>query len=66
MSGITFQAIINKISSLADGGWRITFECGQDSDEMIRELTKHRGGVLQLGVVPIPDGYAENTTETAE
>lgn len=53
MIGITLSANLYKIATTVDGGWRITFDCGQDSKDQVLALSEHRTGMLQLGIVPI-------------
>lgn len=53
MKGITLQAIFNKATTTADGGWNITFSVSQDEAAQVMQLANMRDDLLQLAVVPI-------------
>lgn len=55
MDNLTFTAILNKVQTTVDGGWRISFDVSQDEAEKMTEITKHRDSALMLAVVPIKD-----------
>lgn len=52
MSETTFSAILNRITTTLDGGWRISFDVPKRESKEIMELSQMRNVVLQLGVVP--------------
>lgn len=53
MTGITLSVSIYKITTMTDGGYRIQFDCGQESTEQIKALMDHQNDLLQMGLVPI-------------
>jgi hypothetical protein len=62
VSGIAFEAIIYKISSTADGGYRLTLELGSNETEAIQGLIKELQKPCQVAIVskipyfnPTPD-----------
>lgn len=46
-------AILQRISTTADGGWRIAFDISADEAEKLATLSKYRQNLLQLAVVPV-------------
>lgn len=54
--GLTFQAIFCKATTLTDGGWRVSFDLSEDAAKEVSILTQLRGSVLQVAVIPIPEG----------
>ena len=51
MKGVTFQAILNKITTTVDGGWRVTFDVSDSDSNAMLDLAKMRETTLQLGIV---------------
>jgi hypothetical protein len=51
MSGISFNAIINKITTTIDGGWRVTFDVAQSDASQIFKLSEIRDQAVQVGVL---------------
>lgn len=49
--GITFQAILNKITTTVDGGWRVSFDVSASDSEAMLELAKLRDTTLQIGII---------------
>jgi hypothetical protein len=47
----SFLAIVYKITTLADGGWRISFDVPMTERANIMELSKMFKKIVQLGVV---------------
>jgi len=48
-----FQAILNRLTTTVDGGWKITFEIDNSETNTITELAKYKDAMLQLAIVPI-------------
>lgn len=62
LKGITFSATVYKISTLIDGGWRLTFDVPNCDTEQVNELSKRRECVFQLGLVEqFESGNREDT-----
>lgn len=59
---IQFSVILNKIASLIDGGWRVSFDANQTEIDEIMLLSKHRDIVLKLAV-EIEDDAQKNQDE---
>lgn len=53
--GITFQAILNKITTTIDGGWRVSFDVPQSESEEVMKLSEKRDQNLQVAVVTSTD-----------
>jgi hypothetical protein len=51
VSGIAFEAIIYKISSTADGGYRLTLELGSNETEAIQGLIKELQKPCQVAII---------------
>lgn len=51
--GITLQAIFNKATTTADGGWNLTFAVSQDEALRVTQIAQLRNTILQLAVVPV-------------
>ena len=51
--GLTFQAIVNKVQTLAGGGLRVTLDVPESELEACLKLAKLREQLIQIGVVPI-------------
>lgn len=45
------RAIFSKAQTTVDGGWRITFDCGETEAEKITELAKLRGEEILIAVL---------------
>lgn len=50
--GFTFGAVINRITSTVDGGWRVAFDLPDSEKQAILKLAELRDRVLQVGIVP--------------
>jgi hypothetical protein len=48
---IGIQAIFSKATTLVDGGWRLSFDLGEDMAEAAAQLSKMRGDALYLVVM---------------
>ncbi len=48
MRGISFNAIINRITTTIDGGWRISLDVPQSEIEAIMKLSSLRDESLQI------------------
>lgn len=60
--GITFNATFNKITSLVDGGIRISFDVSENELEQVLKLIKIKNSNLQIAVVTaemISDYYGQ-------
>lgn len=51
--GITFQAIFQKLTTLVDGGYRITLDVSQNEAKNLFTLSQLRTSLLQVAVLPI-------------
>jgi hypothetical protein len=51
--GVTFSAILNKITTTVDGGWRVTFDVPDSETPQMAELSKLRSSTLQIGIVDL-------------
>lgn len=60
MKGISFSAILNKITTTVDGGWSITFHVPQSETAELMKLSAHREDVLQIGVIAVLDTGPES------
>lgn len=54
MTGFEFPAILNKVSSLSNGDWRITFDVDSSHSQELVKLAKYLAEPLQIGIVPFP------------
>ena len=54
--GITFQAILYRATTMTCGGWRITLDIAESDTENVTALSKMRNQVLQVAVLPVPEG----------
>lgn len=52
VDGITFQAVLYRISTTVDGGWSITFHAPNNASGEVLKLGDVRDQVLQLAVIP--------------
>jgi hypothetical protein len=50
---ITFHALVHQLRTLPDGGWRITFDLGDNEREAVMALSEHRTGQVGVAVVPV-------------
>ena len=50
-NSVTFQATLGKISTLVDGGVRITLDLPESAGEILSELASLRGVALQVALV---------------
>jgi len=66
IEGIEFKAILNKVQSTTDGGWRITLDVSDDEAEKVLEMNKHRRDILQVAVIPIPRRFSGLREEDAQ
>ena len=58
MDGITLQAILAKVQSTTDGGWRLTFDiAGNDTDAVMKLSPLRNDTLLQVAIVPISEGF---------
>lgn len=48
MAGISFNAMINRITTTIDGGWRVTFDVPQSETQSMMELSALRDENLQI------------------
>jgi len=53
---VTFTAILNKVQTTVDGGWRITLDISQDEADQILKLSNYRHRILGIAVVPVENG----------
>ena len=53
--GITFQALLSKISTTVDGGWNITLSVGQNEVQSVMQLSELREATLAIAVIPEPE-----------
>lgn len=56
--GITFLAAFYKATSLADGGWRISFDLDENAGITAAQVAALKGQQLEIAVVPfelLPD-----------
>jgi hypothetical protein len=51
--GITLKAVLVKAQTTVDGGWRLSFDVGQDEAASVLSLTALRDNLLQLAVLPL-------------
>ena len=49
---ITFKAILAKVSTTADGGWRVTLDVAECDREAVLTLSKFRELLLAIAIVP--------------
>jgi hypothetical protein len=52
---VVFTAILNKVQTTVDGGWRITLDISQEEAENILKLSQYRNQLLGIAVVPVKD-----------
>jgi len=57
----TMVAQLYGVRSTTDGGWRITFEVGQDAVLEVNKINLMVGKMLSLGVVEVRDTELEPT-----
>jgi hypothetical protein len=53
MKGISFGAVLVRIATTIDGGWRLTLDVSQSDAEEMLKLAKLRNQSFQIGVVPL-------------
>lgn len=51
-NSIVFTAVINKATTLVDGGWRISFDLPADASLSVAQLSQYRDQVITLVVIP--------------
>lgn len=49
---VSFKAILQKATTLVDGGWRVSFDVAEDDTQAILILSQMRDTDLHVGVVP--------------
>ncbi len=49
---IAFQAILTKISTTPDGGWRLTLDVSANESQIVLLLAEFRDQILQFAAVP--------------
>jgi hypothetical protein len=54
-SGVTFQAIFAKASTLIDGSWRISFDVNPDHAVQVMQTANLKDLVLQIAIVPVEE-----------
>lgn len=64
MEAIPLSAILSKATTTVDGGWKITFDIGEDCQAQVLKLCEHKNELLQLVVVPVDysEEYGEKGT----
>ena len=55
MHEIILQAILYKLSSTIDGGWRLTFDVSQSDVEEIKKLASARDQLFQMALVEMDE-----------
>ena len=55
MKGITFTSTINRITTLVDGGWRISFDVPDSESGQVIALAQLRKTLIQVGLVAVKD-----------
>ena len=61
-SPITFVANFHKITTLVDGGWRISLDVSQTESDAILTLSKHRDTNLQCALIVVDEKLIETNT----
>lgn len=54
MKPIGIPAAFCKATTLVDGGWRISFDCGLDAAAEIAQLAQYQGQLLYVVVMETP------------
>jgi len=50
MDNLEFTAQLNKITTTVDGGWRVTFDLGDDESVKLAVLSQLRQSLLKLKI----------------
>lgn len=53
--GITFTATFGKAMTTVDGSWRLSLDLSEDSGGYMAELSKLKGVLLQVAIIPIKE-----------
>lgn len=55
---VTLQAILAKVQSTTDGGWRLTFDVSDSDTAAVMKVSPLRNDtLLQLAIIPIDEDY---------
>lgn len=52
-----FYAILNKLTTVVDGGWRITFDVSESDSEAMLELAKRRSQLFTIQITPASNHF---------
>ena len=52
ISKVELDVVLNKITTTVDGGWRITFDCGNENATLIALLAQLRDQFLTVEIKP--------------
>ena len=53
-NGVTLLAVLSKVSTTPDGGWRLTFDVSANEDEQVLGMIDLRDRLAQMALVPVP------------
>jgi len=63
---ITLHAILVRVSTTADGGWRVTLDVPQSDADQVMRLSALRDCALGVAIVPETDSQGLNREKTEE
>ena len=52
---ITFQAIFNRVGSLADGGWRLSLDLPEHAGGVVAEIAALKGKALGIAIADVDE-----------
>lgn len=52
-SALTFQATFKKAMTGVDGGWVLSLDMSESSGDMIADIARLKGVLLQVAIIPI-------------
>jgi hypothetical protein len=51
-TGVSFRAVISKVTTTIDGGWKVTLDLSANESEQALALAQLRDQLIQFGAVP--------------